>query len=64
MYMYIAIELIQRPRKFHGIDFEEGSPNLIVTRSGKTIHELTITIYYLLSGIMLIPTLYVIKNKL
>ena len=26
---------VQRQRKFQGIDFEEGSPNLIVTTNGK-----------------------------
>ena len=29
------IEHIHKPREFKGIDFEKGSPNLIVTRSGK-----------------------------
>ena len=29
------IEHIHKPREFKGTDFEKGSPNLIVTRSGK-----------------------------
>ena len=31
----IIVDHIQRRRKFQGIDFEKGSPNLIVTESGK-----------------------------